>query len=83
MFKIYILQSLKNGRYYIGSTEDVDNRLEKHNAGLVRSTKGFIPWKIVYTENYNTRSDAYRREMEIKKYKGGIKFKRLLGLWKD
>jgi putative endonuclease len=83
MFTVYILQSLKNRRYYIGHTNNIDSRLERHNKGLVRSTKSFIPWKIIYTEKYNTKSEAYRRELEIKSYKGGIKFKKLLGLWKD
>jgi len=83
MFTAYILQSIKNGRYYIGHTSDMIARFAKHNAGMVKSTKSFIPWKIIYTENCNTKSEAYRRELEIKSYKGGIKFKRLLGLWKD
>jgi len=82
MFSVYIIQSLKNQRYYIGHAEDSDVRLKKHNGGIVKSTKYGIPWKKVYTENYPTRAEAYRREIEIKSYKGGIKFKKLLGLWK-
>jgi putative endonuclease len=83
MFSVYIIQSLKNQKYYIGHAEDSDNRLKKHNSGCVKSTKYGIPWKKVYTENYSTRAEAYRRELEIKSYKGGIKFKKLLGLWKE
>ena len=83
MFKVYIIQSLVNNRYYIGHTEDVDKRITKHNAGEVKSTKYGKPWKIIYLEEYSSRSDAYQRELEIKSYKGGIKFKKLLGLWKD
>jgi len=83
MFTVYILQSIKNNRYYIGHASDMITRLARHNAGMVKSTKSFIPWKIIYTENYNTKSEAYRRELEVKNYKRGIKFKRLLGLWKD
>ena len=83
MYKVYILQSIKHLRYYIGHTQNLESRLKKHNSGRVRSTKDGVPWKIVYTEIYNTRSDAYSRELEIKKYKGGIKFKRLLGLWRE
>ncbi len=83
MFTVYILQSLKNSRYYIGHTENIILRLKRHNNSLVRSTKSYVPWKIIYTEEYNTKSEAYRRELEIKSYKSGIKFKKLLGLWKD
>ena len=83
MYKVYILQSIKNQRYYIGHTSNLDKRLLRHNSGGVKSTKNNRPWKIVYTENYNTKSEANKRELEIKNYKGGIKFKRLLDLWKD
>jgi len=80
MYYIYILQSTIKQRYYIGQTEDLINRLDVHNSGQVRVTKGYRPWKIIYSENYLTRSEAVKRELEIKNYKGGIKFKRLLNL---
>ncbi len=83
MYKVYILKSKKNGRHYIGHTEDLKNRIIKHNSGSVKSTRSGIPWELLYNEEYKTRSEAYKRELEIKSYKGGIKFKRLLGLWKD
>lgn len=83
MFIVYILQSLKNGRYYVGHTNDIERRLSQHNNGSSEYTKKYIPWKLVYTEKYNTKTEAIRRELEIKKYKSGIKFKRLLGLFYD
>jgi len=83
MYKMYILQSLVNLRYYIGSTENFDERLKRHNGGRVKSTKSGKPWKLVYSEKFPTKSEAYKREMEVKSYKGGIKFKKLLGLWKE
>jgi len=83
MYSVYILQSLKNQKYYIGHAEDSDVRLKKHNSGCVKSTKYGRPWEVVLVEKYKTRAEAYRRELEIKSYKGGIKFKRLLGLWKE
>jgi putative endonuclease len=81
MFTVYILQSIESRRYYIGHTGDIEKRLKRHNGKLVRSTKAYAPWEIVYAENYSSKAEALRREMEIKKYKGGIKFKKLLGLW--
>ncbi len=80
MYKVYILQTLENNRYYIGHTNNLDERLKRHNSGKVKSTKPYLPWKIIHTENYQTKSEAYKREMEIKSYKSGIKFKKLLGL---
>jgi putative endonuclease len=83
MYKLYVLQSEKTKRYYIGQTEDLNERFLKHNSGSVKSTKNGIPWSVVYTEDYDNRTDALIREKEIKKYKGGIKFKKLLGLFKE
>ena len=80
MFKVYILKSDKLSRYYTGHTEDLMVRLNKHNGGFVKSTKCGVPWRIVHTEEYETRAAACQREREIKGYKGGIKFKKLLGL---
>ena len=80
MYKVYILQSLKNNRFYIGHTSNLENRLLYHNNGKVRATKGGIPWKSIYIEDYSTKSEAHKREFEIKNYKGGIKFKKLIGL---
>jgi len=80
MYKVYILQSLNNNRFYIGHTFNLENRLLCHNGGKVRSTKGGIPWKLIYTENYDNKSEACKRELEIKSYKSGIKFKKLLGI---
>ena len=50
MHFVYILKSEKNGRLYIGCTNDLRKRLRKHNSGLVRSTKPYLPWEIVYYE---------------------------------
>ena len=83
MYKIYILQSLKTNRYYIGQTSDMDQRLIMHNSGHVKSTKNHRPWKVVYSETFQNRSNACKRELKIKSYKGGILFKKLLGLWKE
>ncbi|MEA3493169.1 MAG: GIY-YIG nuclease family protein [Candidatus Margulisiibacteriota bacterium] len=69
MFYLYILKSSKNGKHYIGSTSNPEKRLKKHNAGKIRSTKGLIPLKIVYTECYSTNSDARKRESYIKRQK--------------
>ncbi len=78
MWKIYILQSQKSGRYYIGSTNDISRRLKEHNSGKTKSTKNKGPWEIIYTENFSNRLEARRREKMIKSYKGGNAFKSLV-----
>lgn len=83
MYKVYILKSFKNNKHYIGHSENLEKRLSEHNRGDVRSTKNGKPWSIIYIENYESKSEARKRELEIKSYKGGIKFKKLLGIWKD
>ncbi len=78
MYKVYILYSEKNKKYYIGHTENLAVRLGKHNTGQVKSTKSGRPWIVVYTEEYETKQEAYGREFQIKSYKGGEAFKKLI-----
>ncbi|MBK9097546.1 MAG: GIY-YIG nuclease family protein [bacterium] len=77
MYYVYILYSEHFDRYYIGHTNDLKRRLVEHNKGLTSSTKAYRPWKIVYTEKFSSRVEAYDREKEIKSYKSGYKFQEL------
>ncbi|AFN75436.1 excinuclease abc c subunit domain protein [Melioribacter roseus P3M-2] len=78
MYYVYILKSVIRERYYIGHTADYEKRLKDHNRGKVRSTKPYVPWKIVYLEEFNSKSEAFKREMQIKSYKNGEAFRRLI-----
>jgi len=78
MYKTYILQSLKTNRFYIGHTADIEKRLKQHNSGKTRSTKCGIPWKLVYFEIFQSKQLAFCRELQIKSYKSGEAFKKLL-----
>ncbi len=69
MFSIYILYSKKFDRFYVGHCEDLIKRLERHNHKAVPSTKAYVPWVLVYTEKFQSRSSAAAREKEIKKKK--------------
>jgi putative endonuclease len=64
---VYILRSLKDGTYYIGSTQDVDERLKHHNQVGTQYTKQKKPWELVYQEEHPDRSSAMKREYAIKK----------------
>jgi putative endonuclease len=66
---VYILKSLKDETYYIGSTQDLNSRIERHNQGRVSYTKPRRPWRLVYSEECPDRSSAAKRETEIKAHK--------------
>ena len=66
MYCTYILWSEVTGRYYTGSTEDLDNRFIEHNQGEMSSTRSGIPWKIIHVEYFTTRALAMRKEEQIK-----------------
>ncbi|MBT8261321.1 MAG: GIY-YIG nuclease family protein [Bacteroidia bacterium] len=78
MFFVYIIESQKDGSYYIGQTSDIEKRLMSHNSGQTRSTKGKIPWNVVYTEEYSNRKDAIVRERFLKKQRNREFYKRLI-----
>jgi putative endonuclease len=65
-FYVYILKSLLDNRFYTGSTEDVAERLKRHNQGKVRSTKSRRPFELIYQEVYETRTEARKRENYLK-----------------
>ncbi|RJR16934.1 MAG: GIY-YIG nuclease family protein [Nitrospiraceae bacterium] len=69
MYYVYIIKSNKDGPFYIGQCEELDERVRRHNRGYTKSTKAKIPWHIVYYEVYINRCDAIRREIQIKKQK--------------
>jgi putative endonuclease len=66
-YYVYILKSLKDGKFYTGCTADIEKRLAQHNNGMVRSTKARRPLKLVYWETFATRSEAMRRERRLKR----------------
>ena len=80
MFKVYVLQSEKDGSYYIGSTGDLNKRLIKHNKGYSTYTKNKRPWQLAYEETHNTLSEARRREFYIKSLKSRIAIEKLINL---
>ena len=64
---LYILKSEITGRRYIGSTGNLEERVKKHNRGGVRSTKPYLPWVMLHTESFSSRTEARRREIELKR----------------
>ena len=72
LFWVYMLEINRKEKisYYIGYTSDLAKRIDQHKAGKgAQYTKGNNIIKLVYTEKFNSRSDAMRREIELKKLK--------------
>ncbi len=79
MFYLYILYSAKKDAYYVGHTGDVlAERLRKHNSDHKGYTGSVDDWIIVYTEQYLSKAEAYRREREIKSWKNRKRIEALI-----
>lgn len=71
MFTVYVLKSFKNGKRYIGQTsKDAFSRMNEHNTGSNQWTRHNGPFEIVYFENFETRSEAIKRERFLKSGQG-------------
>jgi putative endonuclease len=66
MYFVYILQSEKDNRYYVGTTANIERRLKEHNTGSVKSTTAYRPWTLKRLEEFPDISAAYKRERFIK-----------------
>ena len=80
MFWVYVLENSR-GKFYVGQTEDLDERLKDHNRtdcfeGHFTRKNG--PWRLVWSEEHNTRSSAVRRERQIKRMKSANWIRRKL-----
>ncbi|MFA5827974.1 MAG: GIY-YIG nuclease family protein [Candidatus Shapirobacteria bacterium] len=69
MYYTYILASLRDNSYYVGSTSEIYQRLNYHNAGRSRYTKLKLPWNLIYFEKFSSLSLARKREKIIKSWK--------------
>jgi putative endonuclease len=65
-FVVYVLKSQVDGRLYVGFTNSIDRRIKEHNSGKTKSTKGYRPWILVYSEIASTREEARNREKYLK-----------------
>lgn len=69
MWFTYIVEC-RDKSFYTGVTTDIKRRLEEHNKGEgARYTRGRTPVKLIYSEEHASRSEAQKREAEIKKMK--------------
>ena len=69
MYNCYILFSQRLNKYYVGSTGDLDGRLQRHNTSNRGFTSTGKPWKIVFSEEFDDKTSAMNREFQIKRWK--------------
>jgi putative endonuclease len=70
-YTVYVLKSTVDGGLYTGHTSDLEKRIQAHNRGAVRSTLHRRPFILVHQESFSTRSEAFGREMYLKRLEGG------------
>jgi len=65
---VYILRCA-NGQYYVGSTTNLELRLQEHRSGVGSGfTKAHLPIELVFTEEYDTIHEAHLRERQLHKW---------------
>jgi putative endonuclease len=69
MFHLYILKSQRTGRHYIGQTNNLEDRIYRHNSGRERSTKSGAPWDLIFSKSFPTRAEAFQLEQKLKGFK--------------
>ncbi len=67
MFYVYFLRSLKDGKFYIGRTNNLERRIAEHNRGLVSATKSRKPLVLLGSEECSTEEESVKLEKEWKK----------------
>jgi len=80
IYYVYIIQSQKDGKLYKGFTSNVEKRIRAHNQGEVKSTRNRKPFKLIYQEEYESKTEALKREKFLKSLEGGKTLKSKLNL---
>jgi putative endonuclease len=79
MWTFYILFSISRSKYYIGYTGDnIEQRLRRHNSNHKGFTGSVNDWKVVYTEMFEEKRAAHKREREVKNWKSRGRVERLI-----
>jgi putative endonuclease len=79
LYQVYVIQN-REGRFYIGLSENVKIRVDQHNQGISKWTRNRGPWTLVWTSEPLTLSDARKLENRLKAQKGGAGFQAITGL---
>ena len=75
-YKTYIIESTTRNRWYYGHTQDTEARLRQHNSGSTKSTKNRGPWVLIFERAFDSRTEANKFELELKRHKNKEYIKR-------
>ena len=78
-YHFYILYSSKLDKYYVGHTVNLKERLKKHNTNHSGYTGKANDWEVVFLQAFHSKEGAYKRELEVKKWKSRKRIERLIG----
>ena len=78
MFFAYVLKSVHHDFFYKGHCQNLEKRLEQHNAGMTESIRPYTPFTIVYAEEFQTESESILREKYFKTAAGRRFIKKIL-----
>jgi len=70
MYFAYVIKSIHHDFYYKGHCENLENRLAQHNSGMTESIRPYIPFILIYSEQFDTREEAVKREKYFKSSAG-------------
>jgi putative endonuclease len=70
MYFAYVLKSIEHDYYYKGHCQDLEKRLQQHNSGMTESIRPYIPFQIVYFEEFEMEQEAIGREKYFKSSAG-------------
>ena len=70
MFYAYVLKSTKHDYFFKGHCQDLEKRILQHNSGMTESIKPYIPFTLAYCEQFETESEAIKREKYFKSAAG-------------
>lgn len=83
MYFVYIIYSESFNKTYVGATHNLELRIFQHNSGKSNYTKKYKPWSLVYTEEFESKEDAFSREKFYKSSAGRDKMKVIIELYKN
>ncbi len=66
MYFAYVLKSIQHDYFYKGHCNDLQKRLQQHNSGMTESIRPYIPFQIIYFEEFVTEKEAIQREKYFK-----------------
>ena len=81
-YRVYVIRNCQ-GKFYIGLSENLYRRINQHNAGESKWTRGKGPWDLLWQSEDMNLSAARKLERLLKKQKGGHGFYKMTGLRRE